>query len=350
MRVIKSLSEVLAQQQYDTIAIDIYGVIHNGEKPYPYTKEALRSLVTIGEQVILLSNSTRLSHVLSEHLSDGFDIPSDSYKAILSSGELTRLYLEDCAEYLRTGDIVQEHCEGTMQGNKLIGPLSFAQHYLKTGRFVLLGSTDWHAPLYSNVMPTIQPSNEASLEEVDFILLGSVTTMDFPLFEGKTVDPYSEKSVIAYFTPFLEACLRRQLPLLCANPDVWAPYGFNADGSQKLLICPGYIGEMYENMGGQVLYFGKPCASIYDFLLRMNVSDEKMHNASDRRVLCIGDNVATDVLGATSAGLDVAMVIGGVHSEELNQQEEEELKQQVRALCQKFNSKEPTYLIPLLKY
>ncbi len=67
--------------------------------------------------------------------------------------------------------------------------------------------------------------------------------------------------------------------------------------------------------------------------------------------MCVGDNVATDVKGATEAGLDIVMILGGVHWEDLKDaKDDEEMKLRVRELCKKFDSQEPTYLMPLLKY
>jgi ribonucleotide monophosphatase NagD (HAD superfamily) len=58
---------------------------------------------------------------------------------------------------------------------------------------------------------------------------------------------------------------------------------------------------------------GKPYAPIYAASLQK--ADELAGRALDRkRVLCIGDGLSTDVLGANRQGLDVLFIAGGVHA------------------------------------
>ncbi|KAI8354067.1 HAD-like domain-containing protein [Blakeslea trispora] len=339
MKLVHSFDEILANKSYDTIACDIYGVIHDGVKAYPHSKSALTALKEKGEHVVLLSNSTRLQDKLVSNMKSNFDINETCFSSILSSGTLTKVFLADVAEYLSTGQVKQPGCHATSRQhgeNSVMKPDEFANTYLKTGKFFLAGSTEWQEPLYLSLAPTITRVND--WDDIEFVLLGSIHGVD-PL--RKPVDPFDEKQVQEDYQPLLESCLNRNIPIICANPDIFAPNGKNPDGSTKFLICPGYVGQMYERMGGQVLYFGKPFRSIYDFLVQTE---------SSNRILCVGDNVATDVKGATDSGLDVVMVTGGVHWEELKKAKDDaELIEIVKHLCQINHSKTPTYLMPLLK-
>ena len=52
------------------------------------------------------------------------------------------------------------------------------------------------------------------------------------------------------------------LKLLCANPDIVVDLG------DKRLYCAGAIAQLYDQMGGESLYFGKPHPPIYDLARR----------------------------------------------------------------------------------
>lgn len=351
MKIVENFTEILQQVKYDTIACDIYGVIHDGIKAYPYSKSSLQELKAHDEHVILLSNSTRLQDKLDANMKSKFDIDTSCYEEILSSGVLTKLFLADLAEFLKTGQVKSPACHATVQHNGTstsMDPDQFAKKYVKSGKFLLAGNPDWQEPLYLPVSPTLTRVYDWS--QMEFVLLGSIVGVH-P--DTNPVDPFDETTVRADYTPLLEACLSRDIPIICANPDVFAPNGLDAEGNTKLLICPGYIGQMYEEMGGQVLYFGKPFKSIYEYLVENKAKgsikdgDEK----STKRIVCVGDNMATDIKGATEAGIDVVMILGGVHWEELKDaKDDDELKSRVRKLCKEFGSQEPTYLMKLLRY
>ncbi|KAI8079768.1 HAD-like domain-containing protein [Halteromyces radiatus] len=360
MKILQSFSELYANgEQYDTIACDIYGVLHDGYEPYPYTMETLKELQQRKQDVVLLSNSSRMYSALSQQLIDKFNITPQAYNDILSSGKLTRLFLQDCQMYTTTKqDIVS--CFATVGGNASISnsninhqstiattmtAAGFCQQYqlaLKQEdtkiRFFIAGDVDYLEPLYRDLTVFEATDDWYSME---FVLVGSIQR----LYGDDEVNPFDEESVQQHYKPFFDICLKRGIPFICTNPDVLAPHGVNQDGSQRLLLCPGYIGQLYESMGGTVLYFGKPFSSIYKYL------QNKQNNQSGGRILCIGDNVATDVLGANDADLDVVLILGGVHASTLlSTKNDTELLSQVRDLCQQAGTREPTYVMPYLRY
>ncbi|KAF7726659.1 hypothetical protein EC973_008532 [Apophysomyces ossiformis] len=344
MQVVRSLSEVLSQTRYDTIAIDIYGVLHDGIQTYPHSSDCLQGLSKAGIHTVLLSNSTRLQDMLDADLKKKFDIDSDSYTEVLSSGGMTKLFLQGVANHLCSRHDGETDCPATIRRKGLeetIDARSFTEQYLKTGQFFLLGDPSWQMPLYEHLAPTITRTSQ--WDEMEFVLLGKVCTAEGE--EENNMDPCDEESVKAYYSQFLQYCLDRKIPIICANPDVEAPHGCHPDGTQRLICCPGYVGQMYEAIGGEVLYFGKPFSSIYNYLLAKTASPK-----GSGRVLCIGDNLATDVMGARRTGLDVVMILGGVHWKELETAKDEEWVDKVRQLCKQYGSDEPTYLMPLLRY
>lgn len=353
MKIVQNFREILQETKYDTIACDIYGVIHDGVQAYPYSKETLQQLASHNEHVILLSNSTRLQDQLDANMISKFNIDNTTcYEEILSSGVLTKLFLKDAAESLKTGQqaLEKKACHATAQQNGKSTRMEsdeFATKYLKTGKFFLAGDPDWQEPLYLPLAPTL--ARVYDWDEIEFVLLGSIRGVH-P--EEKPVDPFNEEEVRADYQPLLDKCLEKNVPIICANPDVFAPNGLDSDGNTKFLICPGYVGQMYEEMGGQVLYFGKPFASIYEYLVANKAKSSIKEGEVSSKIVCVGDNMATDIKGATEAGLDVVMVLGGVHWEglKIDQDDQEELKARVRKLCKEHGSKEPTYVMPYLRY
>ena len=57
----------------------------------------------------------------------------------------------------------------------------------------------------------------------------------------------------------------------------------------KKEYCAGYIAKIFEDMGGEVIYYGKPHKEIY-----------KMCFNENEKVLAIGDNLRTDIKGANN--------------------------------------------------
>ena len=102
----------------------------------------------------------------------------------------------------------------------------------------------------------------------------------------------------------------RNLFMVCANPDIVVERG------DRLVACAGAIADLYRDMGGDVLYAGKPYRPIYDQAL---ATAESVRGAPTAlaRVLAIGDSVRTDVTGAAAFGVDCLFVTAGIHAEEL---------------------------------
>ncbi len=76
----------------------------------------------------------------------------------------------------------------------------------------------------------------------------------------------------------------------------------------------GALADVYESLGGRVTMAGKPYGPIY--ALSLIEAERLMGKAVDRsRVLCIGDGVITDVLGANQQALDCLFIAQGIHGD-----------------------------------
>ena len=101
----------------------------------------------------------------------------------------------------------------------------------------------------------------------------------------------------------LKIGIDKDLTLLCANPDLVVDVG------DKREMCAGSIASMYEEMGGRVIYFGKPHKNIYQEVYSF------LNKFSDSRrlsILCIGDGLTTDIRGANNEKHHSLLVVGGL--------------------------------------
>ncbi len=110
------------------------------------------------------------------------------------------------------------------------------------------------------------------------------------------------------------------LPALCCNPDKLMIT------SKGLQPAPGAIAGVYEEMGGEVTWIGKPFAGIYEFALnklkpslrrkpesvKPMQKDSDLRRNDDLKILCIGDSAEHDVAGGRNAGLSTLLVKQGV--------------------------------------
>jgi HAD superfamily hydrolase (TIGR01459 family) len=95
----------------------------------------------------------------------------------------------------------------------------------------------------------------------------------------------------------------RGLKMLCSNPDIVVDLG------DRRIYCAGAIAQLYEAMGGEALYFGKPHPPIYDLARRRLAA---LADPDPARTLAVGDGIATDIQGGIAEGLDTLFVTGGL--------------------------------------
>jgi HAD superfamily hydrolase (TIGR01459 family) len=119
---------------------------------------------------------------------------------------------------------------------------------------------------------------------------------------------------LSHYEAMLSKPAQRRVPCLCTNPDNI----MLTRSGQK--FGAGRIAELYASMGGPVTYVGKPYPAIYEAALAA------MGNPDKSRVICIGDSVEHDIAGATSAGLNSALVRTGIHADASADELEQEFK------------------------
>lgn len=252
--ILSSLAEVAGR--YDALFCDIWGVVHNGIAPFGDAVDALRAFRQSGGRVVLITNAPRPRREVKAQLA-GIGVPDDAWDAIATSGDSARVAMF-------TGAV----------GRKV--------YFIGEERDL----TFFDPP---EVLDEPMDIERVPLEEAEGIVCAGPT------------DPRADPAV--WRPTFLSAKVRG-LKMLCVNPDIVVDVG------DERHWCAGALAELYEDMGGEALYFGKPHAPIYD-LARRRLS---MTGASvpDERILAIGDGVATDVAGAMGENLDCLFITGGL--------------------------------------
>jgi HAD superfamily hydrolase (TIGR01459 family) len=104
----------------------------------------------------------------------------------------------------------------------------------------------------------------------------------------------------------LQGFSARDLPMICANPDIVVERG------ERLVYCAGGIAQLYEQLGGRVVYAGKPHAPIYTRAFDV-FAKIRGQNVPKDRILAIGDGLKTDIKGARDAGLRSLFIASALH-------------------------------------
>ncbi len=256
--IIRSLDAVASG--YRVLFCDLWGCLHDGVRAFPAAVAALQGFRGRGGYVVLLTNSPRPAGDVARQL-DGLGAPRDAWDLVVSSG-----------------DAAQEAMQAGQFGRRVyhIGPerdLAFFRD--AAGR-----------PLDVERVP---------LEEAEGIVCTG-------LFDDRSETPDDYRPTILYGKT-------KGLKLLCANPDIVVDVG------DRRIYCAGAIAAAYTQAGGRSYYFGKPHPPIYG-LARRKVAAATGAAPRDEDILCIGDGIATDILGAMGEGLDAVFVAGGLAAAE----------------------------------
>ena len=100
-----------------------------------------------------------------------------------------------------------------------------------------------------------------------------------------------------YYKDLLEKHIN--IKLICTNPDLIV------DRGNKRELCAGSVAKIFEKLGGKVDYFGKPYPLVY----------QQSANTKNKKVLCIGDNLNTDIKGANLQNFKSLFILNGIHKD-----------------------------------
>ena len=146
--------------------------------------------------------------------------------------------------------------------------------------------------------------HETKIDKCDFILCTGL------------FDEYEDD--LEYYKKLLKDHVSKKL--ICTNPDLTVHRGDVEE------LCAGSVAKVFEQLGGEAVYFGKPYEEVY-----------KMCFKNNERVLAIGDNLRTDIKGANILNFDCVYISEGVHRDEYNDDSE------LETLLKKYNVKANFY-------
>ena len=257
-QIIENLAEVSAR--YKALFVDLWGCVHNGIAPFPDAVAALQAYRKTGGKVILVTNAPRPRASVEKQLTK-MGLPRDAWDSIATSGDSARSAMYRGAVGQKVYFIGEDHDQS------FFSPLGLLNDAVEITK-----------------VPLDQADGIVCCGPFDASAHPDVNRPDF--LYAKT----------------------KGMKLLCANPDIVV------DRGEVREWCAGALAQLYTDMGGESLYFGKPHPPIYDLARRRLTA--LGDNIPDAEILAIGDGIHTDVAGAMGEDLDVLFITGGLAAAE----------------------------------
>jgi len=247
-------------ENYDLFYIDLWGVIHNGINLNEQAILVLRELSKMNKSFVLLTNAPR---------------PNKTVKAFLEKMGMEK-ELRD--HVFTSGEASLEYLKKFYQSNKFfhIGP-----------------------PRDFDLFNDFKNNQSKNIDESQYLLCTGL------------FDSYDD---LNYYKDLLKNHINKKM--ICTNPDLIV------DRGNKRELCAGSVAIIFEKMGGEVVYFGKPYAEVYNL-----ATDNK-----DKKILSIGDNLNTDIKGANLLNYDSLLISNGVHKNEILDEGIENISKQYESI------------------
>ena len=267
-------------EQYDAFVLDQFGVLLNGDGIYPCAPQAVKRLSEAGKLILMLSNSGKRARSNEARLTDlGFD--RNDYYGVLSSGEAAYKFMSE-----RIG----------------------AEIAAGTAVFILSRDQD-----------------TSSIDGLDLVQTLDVNRAGLIILAGCPDDGLE----LGHYEKLFRRAAEKGTPCICTNPDIMMLTG------NGVRFGNGQIAKLYEQMGGQVEWIGKPHPLIY------KMAHQILADRGAKNVICIGDSPEHDIAGGKGAGYSTALVRTGIH--------ESDPLAHVLDLCAELNSV-PDYIIPKFEF
>ena len=248
-------------ENYDLFYIDLWGVMHNGIKLHEGAIFVLKKLLEINKDFVLLTNAPRPIQPVKEFL-DKMGMEEEFRDKVFTSGEAALNYLKKFYSskiFYHIGPPRDFDLFNDFKNNKL-EDINESQYLLCTGLF----------------------------------------------------DDYDQD--LNYYKNLLENHIKKTM--ICTNPDLIV------DKGNKRELCAGSVAMVFEKMGGEVVYFGKPYPEVYNQSIDNN----------NKKVLSIGDNLNTDIKGANLLNYDSLLISNGVHKNEIQNNGIEKVSKQYETI------------------
>ena len=231
---------------YDIFFIDLWGVVHNGITLHKKAINTLNEIAKAKKKYVLLTNAPRPNKIVKIFL-EKMGMNEEIREKVYSSGEASLNYLK--------------------------------KNYLKQ-KFYHIGP-----PRDFDLFVEFENNKEKDISKSTYLLCTG-------LFENHEED-------LGYYKRLFKNHINKKM--ICTNPDLIV------DRGNKRELCAGSVALVFEKMGGEVVYFGKPFPEVYNQSI-----DNK-----EKKVLSIGDNLNTDIKGANLLKYDSLLISNGVHKIEI---------------------------------
>ena len=232
---------------YDLFYIDLWGVIHNGIKLHEKAITVLKELSKKNKNFVLLTNAPRPNETVKNFL-EKMGMDKDLRDHVFTSGEAALSYLK--------------------------------KNFLSK-KFYHIGP-----PRDFDLFNLFEKNKCENIKESEYLLCTGLFD-DF------------DKDLIYYKDLFANHLNKK---MICTNPDLIVDRGNTRE------LCAGSVAMVFEKMGGQVVYFGKPHPEVYNQSI----------NNNNKKILAIGDNLNTDIRGANLLNYDCLLISNGIHKDEIN--------------------------------
>ena len=234
---------------YDLFYIDLWGVIHNGIKLHEKAILTLKEISKAKKEYVLLTNAPRPNNTVKSFL-EKMGMEKEIREKVFTSGEVA---------------------------------LNYLKKKQKNNHFYHIGpERDF------DLFLDLKKSKVNKIQESNFLLCTG-------LFENKDVD-------LNYYKELLDGHTNKKM--ICTNPDLIV------DRGNKRELCAGSVALVFEKIGGEVVYFGKPFPEVYNQSI----------NNKNKKILSIGDNLNTDIKGANFLNYDSLIISNGIHREEIKKE------------------------------
>ncbi len=246
---------------YDIFYIDLWGVVHNGLKLHEEAIKALKELKKMNKKFVLLTNAPRPTNIVTR--------------------QLERMGMEK---------LLRDHVFTSGQA-----ALMFLKKNYKEKFFFHIGP-----PKDFDLFHDFKEYKKNDINDSEYLLCTG-------LFEDNFED-------LNYYKILLEEYTDRKM--ICTNPDLVV------DKGDKRELCAGSVAMVFEKMGGEVVYFGKPHREVYD---------QSIDNIN-KKILAIGDNLNTDIRGANLLDYDSLLICNGIHKKEIKDKNIQEVSKEYEVI------------------
>ena len=252
---------------YELFYIDLWGVIHNGIKLHEKAINALKEISKKNKDYVLLTNAPRPNSSVKKFL-ENMGMEKEIRENVFTSGEAALNYLKN----------------------------NFLENF-----FFHIGP-----PRDFDLFKDFEKNKSSNIEKSEYILCTG-------LFDDHDKN-------LTFYKDLFEKHLKKKM--ICTNPDLIV------DRGNKREFCAGSVAMVFEKMGGEVVYFGKPYPEVYNQSI----------NNKNKKILSIGDNLNTDIKGANLLNYDSLIISNGIHKFEIEKNGIEKTAKSYEAICNYIQS------------